>query len=167
VRQKPVLDELAEFSSWYEKEYAKYCEENNIPEAEREELGLVNEIAQAKLKEKERDKASGIECGSLSEAKRKKEALLELTDFPFSNLVKEKPETWFNILSFFGIDFSFPSDYLYRHKDGTAKNIVLLNKGLHEFMAVRKKFKLNVVNLGLRIFQKNKGTKSEGEYRLM
>jgi hypothetical protein len=75
VRQKPVLDELAEFSSWYEKEYAKYCEENNIPEAEREELGLVNEIAQAKLKEKERDKASGIECGSLSEAKRKKEAL--------------------------------------------------------------------------------------------
>ena len=119
------------------------------------------------MKEKEADKASGIECGSLSEAKRKKQELQEITDFPFSNLVKEKPETWFNILEFYGIDFSFPSDYLYRHKDGTAKNIVLLNKGLHELMSTRKKFKLKVINLGLRIFQKNKGAKSEATYRIV
>ena len=34
-------------------------------------------------------------------------------------------------------------------------------------MSAKKKFKLSVINLGLRMFQKNKGNKSEGEYRLL
>jgi hypothetical protein len=66
--------------------------------------------------------------------------------------VKAKPEFWFNLLEFYGIDYSFPSDYLYRYQVDSAKNIVLLNKGLHELMSTKKKFKLNVVNLGLRVF---------------
>lgn len=34
-------------------------------------------------------------------------------------------------------------------------------------MSAKKKFKLKVVNLGLRVFQKNKKEKSEGDYRLL
>lgn len=34
-------------------------------------------------------------------------------------------------------------------------------------MSAKKKFKLTVVNLGLKMFQKNKENKSEGEYRLL
>jgi hypothetical protein len=70
-------------------------------------------------------------------------------------------------LEFYGIDFSFPSDYLYKYQSGNAKNIVLLNRGLHELMNAKKKYKLNVVNIGLRIFQKNRDNKSEGGYRLL
>jgi hypothetical protein len=90
-----------------------------------------------------------------------------MTEFPFSNLVKNKPEFWFNLIEFYGIDWSFPSDYLYRYQAGNAKNIVLLNKGLHDLMSAKKKYKLNVVNLGLRMFQKNRDKKSEGDYRLL
>jgi hypothetical protein len=68
------------------------------------------------------------------------------------NLIKVKPDLWFNILSFFGIDYTFPSDYLYRYQVASAKNIVLLNKGLHELMSAKKKFKFTVVNLGLKMF---------------
>lgn len=81
--------------------------------------------------------------------------------------MKNKPDFWFNLLDFYGIDWSFPSDYLYRYQVGNAKNIVLLNKGLHELMSAKKKFKLNVVNLGLRMFQKNRDNKSAGTYRLL
>lgn len=34
-------------------------------------------------------------------------------------------------------------------------------------MSAKKKYKLNVVNIGLRIFQKNRDNKSEGGYRLL
>ena len=93
--------------------------------------------------------------------------MLEMTQFPYQNLVRSKPDTWFNLLEFYGIDFSFPSDYLYKYQSGNAKNIVLLNRGLHELMNAKKKYKLNVVNIGLRIFQKNRDNKSEGGYRLL
>jgi len=47
------LDELQEFSEWYEAEYRKHCDDNNIPEEERKELGMIKMIADAKLKERE------------------------------------------------------------------------------------------------------------------
>lgn len=121
----------------------------------------------AKLKEKEENDQMGIPCGSLSQAKAQKQETEELEKFPFVNLVKVKPDLWFNILSFFGIDYTFPGEYLYRYQIASAKNIVLLNKGLHELMSAKKKFKLSVVNLGLKMFQKNRENKSEGEYRLL
>ena len=34
-------------------------------------------------------------------------------------------------------------------------------------MSAKKKFKLSVVNLGLKMFQKNRENKSEGQYRLL
>lgn len=167
IREKPILDDLAEFSAWYEELYKKHCEENNIPVEEREKLGMSDMVELAKLKEKTESEAMGIPCGSLSEQKKQKSELQEQTEFPYSNLVKAKPETWFNILDFYGIDFSFPSDYLYRHSEGKCKNIVLLNKGLHDLMSSKKKFKYSVVNLGLKVFSKNRESKSEGDYRIM
>ncbi len=35
VRQKPVLDELGEFSKWFEGEYKKHCDEKQIPAEQR------------------------------------------------------------------------------------------------------------------------------------
>lgn len=115
IRQKPVLDELAEFSAWYEEQYKKHCEENNIPEEDRTKLGMVEMIEQAKLKEQKENEELGIPCGNLSQMKKQKQEMQEMTEFPFSNLVKNKPDIWFKLLDFFGIDPSFPSDYLYRY----------------------------------------------------
>jgi hypothetical protein len=152
VRQKPLLEELSEFSKWFEAEYKKHCDDKQIPIDKRENLGLVDMIEVAKFKEKAVNDAMGIPCGSLSQAKAEKQEKQELELFPYVNLIKVKPELWFNILSFYGIDYSFPADYLYRYQVANAKNIVLLNKGLHELMSAKKKFKLSVVNLGLRMF---------------
>jgi hypothetical protein len=67
----------------------------------------------AKEKEIADNIALGIPCGNLSEKKKERQELLEKTDFPFCNLVKTKPDTYFNLLDFYGIDYSFPSEYLY------------------------------------------------------
>lgn len=52
MRQKPILDELEEFSKWYEDIYEKHCEENNIPMEKREKLGMTDMVELAKVKEK-------------------------------------------------------------------------------------------------------------------
>ena len=167
IRQKPILDELGEFSKWFEEEYKRHCDEKGIPEEQRQKLGLIDQVNAAKFKEQVENDALGIPCGSLSQAKAEKQEQEELEKFPYVNLIKVKPDLWFNILSFFGIDYTFPADYLYRYQVASAKNIVLLNKGLHELMSAKKKFKLSVVNLGLKMFQKNRENKSEGQYRLL
>jgi hypothetical protein len=46
------LDELAEFSSWYEEQYKNHCEQNNIPVEERKHLGMTEMVKEAKIKEK-------------------------------------------------------------------------------------------------------------------
>ena len=77
-------------------------------------------------------------------------------------------EAWEHIQEFFGIDELFPSQYLYYQKTEQEKNIVMLNPGLHMMMlSCKKKFKLEPVNLGLKIFQKVKEGKSEGKYRML
>ena len=44
----------------------------------------------------------------------------------------------------------------------------MLNPGLHMMMlGCKKKFKLEAVNLGLKMFQKEKENKSQGKYRLL
>ena len=52
IRQKPILDELDEFSQWYEEQYKNHCEQNNIPEEERKHLGMTEMVKEAKIKEK-------------------------------------------------------------------------------------------------------------------
>lgn len=77
-------------------------------------------------------------------------------EFPFLKLMDEQPYMWDSIVNFFDIDEEkFPSDQL-AYQQGTNKNIVLLNEGLNDLMAYRRKNKLNVVNMGLKIFCKNK-----------
>lgn len=59
-------------------------------------------------------------------------------------------------------------EYLYYQKTEKEKNIVMLNPGLHMMMlSCKKKFKLEPVNLGVKIFQKNSENKSEGQYRIL
>tara|TARA_B110000285_G_C14965667_1_gene533961 strand:+ start:651 stop:866 length:216 start_codon:yes stop_codon:yes gene_type:complete len=67
-----------------------------------------------------------------------------------------KPELWDQIREFFGIDDAFPSDHLAFQQD-TSKNIILLNDGLNNMLSYRRKNKLNVINLGLKLFTRNKG----------
>ena len=167
IRQKPILEELAEFSKWYEEIYAQHCEENNIPEEFRKVLQMSKEVEETQRKEKEKSDALGIPCSNLTAEKRKMEDKREVAEFPFVGLVKTKPEVWFELLSYYGIDHSFPADYLYEHTVGGSRNIMLLNQGLHQLMSHKKKFKLDVVNLGLKVFSMNKENKSECQYRIM
>lgn len=75
-------------------------------------------------------------------------------------LLDHKPELWNQIVEFFGIDSSFPSDHLAFQQD-TSKNIILLNDGLNNLLEYRRKNKLNVVNIGLKMFCKNKGNQTK------
>ena len=104
------MEELHEFSQWYEKIYKEHCDENNIPEEFRKVLNMTKSIEEAQKKEKEDAEALGIPCGNLTKEKQKYEDKKEVTEFPYHNLVKNKPDLWFEILAFFGIDYGFPSD---------------------------------------------------------
>ena len=85
-------------------------------------------------------------------------------------LMDEQPYMWDALVNFFDIDDeAFPSDQL-AFQQGTNRNIVLLNEGLNELMTYRRKNKLNVVNMGLKIFCKNKLKKDQdclNEYRIL
>jgi hypothetical protein len=72
VRQKPILDELEDFSRWFEAEYKRHCEAENIPENEREKLNLIDEVMEAKVNEKKKDDALGIPCGNLTQEMNKR-----------------------------------------------------------------------------------------------
>ena len=92
----------------------------------------------------------------------------EAKKFTFANLKDTNFDAWEHIQQFFGIDDDFPYEYLYYQKTENEKNIVMLNPGLHMMMlSCKKKFKLETINLGLKIFQKNKENKSEGNYRIL
>ncbi len=90
---------------------------------------------------------------SLSGAFAAKAEADEQTKFRYANLSKQKIADWENIKEFFGIDEEFPFEYLYYQKTETQKNVVMLNPGLHMMMlSCKKKFKLEAVNLGLKMF---------------
>ena len=92
----------------------------------------------------------------------------EVKKFTFANLKDTNFDAWEHIQQFFGIDDDFPYEFLYYQKTENEKNIVMLNPGLHMMMlSCKKKFKLETINLGLKIFQKNKENKSEGKYRIL
>lgn len=104
----------------------------------------------------------------MSAAFAEKAAKEETEKFKYANLKVSNLQAWENIQEFYGIGEDFPFEYLYYQKTETEKNIVLLNPGLHMMMlSCKKKFKLESVNLGLKMFQKNKENKSEGKYRLL
>lgn len=47
IRQKPILEELAEFSKWYEQIYKEHCDKNNIPEEFRKVLEMSKMVEEA------------------------------------------------------------------------------------------------------------------------
>ena len=127
-----------------------------MPEGEREKVHLLASIAEAKQREKTRIEESGIKLTSLSAAMKAKAEEDETKKFTFANLKDTNSEAWEHIQEFFGIDDDFPYEYLYYQKTENEKNIVMLNPGLHMMMlSSKKKFKLETINLGLKVFQKN------------
>jgi multisite-specific tRNA:(cytosine-C5)-methyltransferase len=80
-------------------------------------------------------------------------------------LLDYKPEIIQNIVDFYGINESFPKNLLYFQK-ATSKKIVLLDHGLDKIMGYKRKYKMNIVYIGVKLFSKNREEKSEGRYRI-
>ena len=90
----------------------------------------------------------------------------EAHEFPFGPLLVTKQDIWDQLASFYGIE-GFPAEQLVFQKD-TNRTILLLNKGLTSLMDYSRKNKLTVVNLGLKLFMKNKGGQNgEVDFRLL
>ena len=66
VRQKSVIDEIDEFSKWFEDIQQKHYKQNNIPKEEQEDLGLSKLVAEARENEKKVMQGSGLNMGNLS-----------------------------------------------------------------------------------------------------
>lgn len=111
---------------------------------------LIAEQVEEKAQEVQESK------GGLGEQLAQQKLAEEAKEFPFVKLLDHKPELWDQIREFFGIDDAFPSDHLAFQQD-TSKNIILLNDGLNNMLSYRRKNKLNVINLGLKLFTRNKG----------
>ena len=106
--------------------------------------------------------------GSLTKEKAKRDQQKEDTEFPFANLMAKKSDAWESLQEFYGISDDFPYEYLYFQQTEQQKKIVMLNPGLHLLMMdCKKKYKLDTVNLGLKMFDKNRGGKSRAEFRLL
>ena len=117
---------------------------------------LISEQVEEK---KEADKESK---GGLGEQLAQQKLAEEAKEFPFVKLLDHKPELWDQIREFFGIDAAFPSDHLAFQQD-TSRTIILLNDGLNDLLSYRRKNKLNVVNLGLKLFTRNKGRQTNDD----
>jgi hypothetical protein len=101
----------------------------------------------------------GIETGHMSaQMEAKKEE-----SFTYAKLVDSKFEAWANLQEFYGINSNFPSEFLFYQKN-TNNNVVFVSEGMsNKFMKSTRKYKLNVVNLGVKMFSKNRDDKSEAD----
>jgi hypothetical protein len=76
-------------------------------------------------------------------------------------------DVWMNLQMFYGINSSFPSEYLFYQKE-TTNNLVFISDGMaNGLMKCTRKYKLKVVNIGVKMFSKNRDDKSEAKYRLL
>jgi len=80
--------------------------------------------------------------------------------FPYVKLQTNKFEQWANIKEFYEIDSEFPEELLYFQQD-TSKRIVMISPGMVNLLECKRRHKLHVVNIGLKLFQKNRDDKSE------
>ena len=72
---------------------------------------------------------------------------------------------WANLQEFYGINSEFPNEYLFYQKN-TNNNIVFISDGMtNKFMKSTRKYKLNVVNIGVKMFSKNRDDKSNANVR--
>lgn len=156
VRQKPILQDLREFAQEYEADLKKYEEEQGIPSDKSSQNQIMALIEQAEEEARRKKEASGVQFGQMSAelAAKKEEA------FTFARLNDTRAEVWANIAAFYGIREDFPSDFLFYQKN-TKNNLVLISEGLaNGLMKCTRKYKLNVVNLGVKMFSKNRDDKS-------
>jgi len=117
VRQKPMVDELMQFATWYEKQLEASYEAKGTPQEERENVGLVKMLEETKNKEKEADEAAGFNCQNLSEQRKIYQRKQENEKFPYANLMEIQPETPRDLATFYGINEEFPWDNLYFRHD--------------------------------------------------
>jgi hypothetical protein len=86
-------------------------------------------------------------------------------EFTFAQLTEAKSEIWANLTDFYGISSDFPSEYLFYQKN-TTNNIVFISKGMaSKLMKCSRKYKLNVVNIGVKMFSKNRDDKSRANVK--
>ena len=81
--------------------------------------------------------------------------------FTYAKLIESKPEVWQNTMDFYGISKDFPSQFLFYQKN-TNNNLVFISDGMaNGLMKCTRKFKLNIVNIGVKMFSKNRDDKSD------
>ena len=91
---------------------------------------------------------------SVKMAEKKEEA------FTYGKLIDTRFEVWMNVQEFYGINGEFPNEYLFYQKN-TSNNIVFISEGMTDkLMKCTRKYKLNVVNIGVKMFSKNRDDKS-------
>ncbi len=118
-------------------------------------------VEQAEEESKQKYGDLSVQFSQFSKEMDKKEEL-----FTFAKLIDTKFDVWMNIMDFYGISSEFKSENLFYQKN-TNNNIVFISDGLTEMMKYKRKYKLNVVNLGVKVFNKNRDQKSRATYRLL
>ncbi|TNV84770.1 hypothetical protein FGO68_gene17463 [Halteria grandinella] len=163
IRQKPILQDLKEFALEYEKDLSKYEEQKGIPKEQSTQNEVLSLVLEAEEEARQRKKASGVNFGKMSaEMELQKEE-----QFTYAKLIDKRMDVWMNLQLFYGINSSFPSEYLFYQKD-TTNNLVFISDGMaNGLMKCTRKYKLKVVNIGVKMFSKNRDDKSEAKYRLL
>ena len=122
---------------------------------------ILKLVEEAEEESRKRKAAVGIQSGQMSaQLEAKKEE-----SFAYASLRDTKLEVWANLQEFYGINSEFPSEYLFYQKN-TNNNIVFISDGMtNKFMKSTRKYKLNVVNIGVKMFSKNRDDKSNANVR--
>jgi len=165
VRQKEIIDDLHDFVTELEQAIREQ-EEATGEKDDGQEIAAMKALIAETVKERQTEREASK--GSLHDQVNEKKQIKEKQDFPFVKLVANKPEIWQSITDFYGIkEDLFPKENLAFQKD-TDKNIILLGDGLNQLLGYTRKDKLSVVNLGLKMFCKNKGHQStECDFRIL
>lgn len=161
VRQKPILEDLREFAEEYEADLRRYEQEHGVPPEKSSQNEILKLVEEAEEESRKRKAAVGIQSGQMSaQLEAKKEE-----SFAYASLRDTKLDVWANLQEFYGINSEFPSEYLFYQKN-TNNNIVFISDGMtNKFMKSTRKYKLNVVNIGVKMFSKNRDDKSNANVR--
>lgn len=71
-----------------------------------------------------------------------------------------------SIQEFYGINSDFASENLFYQKN-TNNFLVFIGEGITEMMRYKRKYKMHIVNIGVKMFSKNREDKSKARYRLL
>jgi len=77
--------------------------------------------------------------------------------------VKHHPDHWENIQQFYDLSDDFPKELIFFK----ASNLVLLSQSAADYIRLGRNNKLKTVNMGVKLFTRNRDEKSECLYRLV